>query len=84
VAVDALVAAWPFEVLPRRWVHVLAYGCSLARDEPVVTSPEHLDVRFVAAGELGSLSLAPGYRAAIDRWRDAVPNPPGGPRRGNL
>jgi 8-oxo-dGTP pyrophosphatase MutT (NUDIX family) len=69
VDVDALLAAWPFEVVPGRWVNVVAYGCFIRAARPLLTSAEHLDTRFVPAAELGALVLPPGYRAAIDRWR---------------
>ena len=66
VDVGERLAAWRFEVVPGRRVDVVAYACTLRGDRPPVPSAEHEDVRFVAAGELGSLPLPGGYGAAID------------------
>lgn len=71
VAVRERVAAYPFEVVPGRWVDVIVFGCALhgtARSPQV--SHEHVAVRFASVDELGD-ELPRGYRAAIESWRAA-------------
>jgi 8-oxo-dGTP pyrophosphatase MutT (NUDIX family) len=68
VAVRSLITAYPYEVLPGRWVHVLFYGCDLRNPASVRRSSEHRAVDFFGASELEKLSIADGYRRAISSW----------------
>ena len=72
VAVGALIAAWRFEVVPGRWVRVIAYGCTPRDARAPRVSAEHDAVRFVPLAALDGLRLPAGYRAAIDRRVAAV------------
>ncbi len=58
-----------FEVLPQRFVRILAFGCSLAGAADVTLSDEHRDAHWLPLDELG-LSIAgrrlpEGYLGAI-------------------
>ena len=70
VAVDALdcLDDWPYEVLPGRFVRILAYGCRVLDASQPALSAEHRELRFFAPEELDGLKLHDGYRRAIDRW----------------
>jgi 8-oxo-dGTP diphosphatase len=67
-SVRSLITAYPYEVLPGRWVHVLVYGCDLRDPSPVQHSAEHRAVDFFSASELDELPVADGYRHAISGW----------------
>src|SRR5260221_546315 len=49
-----------FEVLPQRFVRIVAYACRLVGASAVVLSPEHLETRWVPLAELGE--TIGGYR----------------------
>jgi 8-oxo-dGTP pyrophosphatase MutT (NUDIX family) len=66
-AIDCL-GDWPYEVLPGRFVRILAYGCRVLDASRPALSDEHRELRFFAPGELDGLRLHDGYRRAIDRW----------------
>ena len=77
VAVGALLDEHVFEVLPRRFVRIVAYACALVgASEVVVLSHEHLGMRWVPFGELGAViaghGLPAGYLGAI---RQAIDQP---------
>ncbi len=59
---------WPYEVLPGRFVRILAYGCRVIDASRAALSHEHLELRFFAPDELDGLRLHDGYRRVIDRW----------------
>jgi 8-oxo-dGTP pyrophosphatase MutT (NUDIX family) len=77
VEVGAQIDEHLFEVLPGRFVRIVAYGCSLIGDRDVVLSHEHLETRWVPLAELGETiagrPLPEGYlgtiRQAIDQPR---------------
>lgn len=66
-AVDCL-DDWPYEVLPGRFVRILAYGCRVLDASNPALSAEHRELRFFAPEELDGLNLHDGYRRVIDRW----------------
>lgn len=70
VTVEALdhLDDWLYEVLPGRFVRILAYGCRVLDASRPVLSAEHRELRFFAPEELDGLRLHEGYRRAIDRW----------------
>jgi ADP-ribose pyrophosphatase YjhB (NUDIX family) len=71
LAVRELVGGYPFEVLPGRWVDIVAYGCEPAGGGPPpapVCSGEHAQVGFRAIEQLGG-ELPGGYREAVLTWR---------------
>ena len=76
VEVGALIDEHLFEVLPQRFVRIVAYACNLVGDRDVVLSPEHLDTRWVLLTELGETidghPLPKGYLGAI---RQAIDQP---------
>jgi ADP-ribose pyrophosphatase YjhB (NUDIX family) len=59
---------WPYEVLPGRFVRILAYGCRVIDASRTALSHEHRELRFFAREELDGLRLHEGYRRVIDRW----------------
>jgi 8-oxo-dGTP pyrophosphatase MutT (NUDIX family) len=71
VEVGARLDEHLFEVLPQRFVRIVAYACRLAGAGEVVLSAEHLDTRWVALAALGETvdghRLPAGYLAAIRR-----------------
>ena len=76
VEVGGLLDEHLFEVLPQRFVRIVAYGCTLVETNDVVLSHEHLETRWVPLGELGELiaghELPAGYLGAI---RQAIDQP---------
>jgi 8-oxo-dGTP pyrophosphatase MutT (NUDIX family) len=58
-----------FEVLPQRFVRIVAYACTLIGEADVVLSHEHLDTRWVPLANLGAeidgRPLPAGYLGAI-------------------
>jgi 8-oxo-dGTP pyrophosphatase MutT (NUDIX family) len=78
VEVGALVGEHPFEVLPGRFVQIVAYACTLAGATVVTLSHEHLDMRWVPLAGLGETvagrRLPAGYLGAI---RQAMSQPRG-------
>jgi 8-oxo-dGTP diphosphatase len=69
VAVGALIDEHLFEVLPRRFVRIVVYACTLVGGRDVVLSHEHLDTRWVPLAALGETidgrPLPKGYLGAI-------------------
>lgn len=76
VEVGALLDEHLFEVLPQRFVRIVAYACTLVGARDVVLSHEHLDTRWIALADLGETIdghlLPAGYLGAI---RQAVDQP---------
>ena len=76
VEVGAALDDHLFEVLPDRFVRIVAYACTLVGAAEVTLSQEHLDLRWVAWAELGDTidgrKLPPGYLGAI---RQAIDQP---------
>jgi 8-oxo-dGTP diphosphatase len=71
VEVGAFLDEHLFEVLPQRFVRIVAYACRLdsAAVMPVALSHEHLDLRWVPLADLGETidgyRLPAGYLGAI-------------------
>lgn len=63
-----LAAAYPYEVLPGRWVNVVVYGCELADAPAPRASDEHREVALFRHSDLAGVPLADGYRCAIEAW----------------
>ena len=67
-----------FEVLPQRFVRIVAYACRLVGGSDVVLSHEHLETRWVAVAALDETidgrPLPKGYLGAI---RQAIDQPRG-------
>ena len=65
-----------FEVLPQRFVRIIAYACQLVGDRDVVLSHEHLETRWMPLANLGETidgrPLPKGYLGAI---RQAIDQP---------
>jgi 8-oxo-dGTP pyrophosphatase MutT (NUDIX family) len=76
VEVGALPDEHLFEVLPQRFVRIVAYSCSLVGAASVVLSDEHRGTRWVPFAELGKTiggyRLPGGYLGAI---RQAIDQP---------
>lgn len=74
VTVGAALGEHLFEVLPRRFVRIVAFACDLAGSSEVTLSHEHQAVHWLALAELreGLISghpLPAVYRAAINAAR---------------
>jgi len=76
VEVGPLLHEWPYEVLPGRFVWIVAYGCELARATAAVVSAEHRELCFWPLDKIDGLSLHDGYRAVIDTWSSWERGPP--------
>jgi 8-oxo-dGTP diphosphatase len=76
VEVGAALDEHVFEVLPGRFVRIVAYGCTLVGASAVVLSHEHLETHWIALAELGAViaghTLPAGYLGAI---RQAIAQP---------
>jgi 8-oxo-dGTP pyrophosphatase MutT (NUDIX family) len=76
VEVGAQVDEHLFEVLPQRFVRIVAYACELVGARDVVLSHEHLDTRWVRLADLAETidghPLPKGYLGAI---RQAIDQP---------
>ncbi len=76
VAVGTLLDEHLFEVLPQRFVRIVAYACTPVGASDVVLSHEHLETRWVPLDELGEAiaghRLPAGYLGAI---RQAIDQP---------
>ncbi len=76
VEVGALLDEHLFEVLPQRFVKIVAYVCELSGPAEATPSHEHLDVRWLPLVELGETiggrRLPAGYLGAI---RQAIDQP---------
>jgi len=79
VDVGALIDEHLFEVLPQRFVRIVAYACTLAGARDVALSHEHLDTRWVPLAELGETiggyRLPAGYLGAIRQTIDQPRSP---------
>lgn len=69
VDIGALLDEHLFEVLPRRFVRILAFGCTLAGANDVTLSDEHSAAHWLPLDELGpsvaGRRLPAGYLGAI-------------------
>ncbi len=79
VNVGALLDEHLFEVLPQRFVRIVAFGCTLAGSTDVTLSDEHSDAHWLPFDELG-LSVAgrrlpAGYLGAIRQAMDQPLSP---------
>lgn len=76
VEIGALVDEHLFEVLPQRFVRIVAFSSTLAGNIDVVLSDEHLEMSWVSVTELGETIagrlLPAGYLGAI---RQAIDQP---------
>jgi 8-oxo-dGTP diphosphatase len=76
VEIGALLDEHLFEVLPQRFVKIVAYVCELSGSTKAMPSHEHLDVRWVPLDQLGETidgrRLPVGYLGAI---RQAISQP---------
>ena len=69
VEVGAMVDEHLFEVLPQRFVRIVAYACTLATEGTIALSHEHHEASWVGLDELGERIagrlLPAGYLGAI-------------------
>ena len=74
VEVGAALNDYQFEVLPGRFVRILAFICRLSGSSDVVVSHEHVETRWLPLAELGERihghPLPSGYLAAIRQAMD--------------
>ena len=72
----ALLGEHLFEVLPQRFVRILAYACALQGGSEITLSDEHLEVSWISLAEIGESiagrRLPTGYLGAI---RQAIDQP---------
>jgi 8-oxo-dGTP pyrophosphatase MutT (NUDIX family) len=72
VEVGAALGGHLFEVLPGRFVRIVAFACRLLAEAEFRLSPEHLEARWVRVEQLGDgvidgHRLPQGYLAAVRR-----------------
>lgn len=69
VEVGSLVDEYLFEVVPQRFVRIVAYACVLLGEGEIALSPEHREARWVDVSGLGEhvagRVLPAGYLGAI-------------------
>lgn len=74
VEVGAALGDYQFEVLPGRFVRILAFICRLSGSSDVVVSHEHVETRWLPLAELGERihghPLPSGYLGAIRQAMD--------------
>jgi len=79
VEVGAMLDEHLFEVLPQRFVRIVAYACKLNGSMETTLSHEHLDVRWMPVAELGDVidgrRLPAGYLGAIRQAMDQPRSP---------
>ncbi len=79
VEVGAALSDYRFEVLPGRFVRILAFVCRLSGSSDVVVSDEHLEIRWLPLAELGERihghRLPSGYLGAIRQAMDQPRSP---------
>ncbi|CAN5416220.1 hypothetical protein BH10PSE6_BH10PSE6_44120 [soil metagenome] len=79
VTVGPLLGEHLFEVLPQRFVRIVAYACELVGASDVALSHEHLETRWVPLSELGETiagyRLPAGYLGAIRQTIDQPRSP---------
>jgi 8-oxo-dGTP pyrophosphatase MutT (NUDIX family) len=79
IEIGNLVDEHLFEVLPQRFVRILAFSCTLAGNADVVLSDEHLEMSWVPVADIGETiagrRLPAGYLGAIRQLTDQPPSP---------
>jgi len=77
VVVGALLDEHLFEVLPQRFVRIVAYACALVGPSDVTISDEHRETRWAPLADLGETiagyRLPAGYLGAICQAIDQRP-----------
>jgi len=79
VEIGELVDEHLFEVLPRRFVQIVAFSCTPVGGADVTLSDEHIDLRWVPVAALGEViagrRLPAGYLGAIRQLIDQPRSP---------
>ncbi len=79
VEIGRLVDDHLFEVLPQRFVRILAFGCTLTGSSRVTLSDEHSGAHWLSLDELGpsvaGRRLPAGYLGAIRQLMDQPASP---------
>ena len=79
IEIGALVDDHLFEVLPQRFVRILAFGCTLTGNADVVLSDEHQEMSWVSLADIGAMiagrQLPAGYLGAIRQAMDQPLSP---------
>ena len=79
VEIGTLIDDHLFEVLPQRFVRILAFGCTLTGSADVTLSDEHSSAHWLPLDELGLSAagrrLPAGYLGAIRQLIDQPPSP---------
>lgn len=79
VDIGALLDEHLFEVLPQRFVRIMAFGCTLTGNADVTLSDEHLEMSWVSLADLGETiagrRLPAGYLGAIRQAMDQPLSP---------
>ena len=63
-----MLDSWLYEVLPRRDVVIVTYGCDYDGDGTLTRSHEHAAMGLFGLDEIDALPLPEGYRRSIRRW----------------
>jgi 8-oxo-dGTP pyrophosphatase MutT (NUDIX family) len=71
VAIAGLIDSYLFEVIPGRYVFIIAYGCKLVGDFNPKLSDEHTEHCLWPLERLSELDLPAGYRASAEKWATA-------------
>jgi 8-oxo-dGTP pyrophosphatase MutT (NUDIX family) len=72
VAIRAPIDSYLFEVIPRRHVFIVTYGCTLVGEFRPAVSHEHTEHCLWPVERLSELNLPAGYRRSIEKWANAL------------
>jgi len=57
-----------FEVVPGKYVHIVAYGCTLDGGFAPLLSDEHVEYCVWPLDRLSEINLPEGYRRSVEEW----------------
>jgi 8-oxo-dGTP pyrophosphatase MutT (NUDIX family) len=63
-----LLDSWIYTIAPGVRVLILTYGCTEARENPVVLGDEHDRFAWFPIEDVESLEMPAGYKASIRQW----------------
>lgn len=71
VVVEQLLDTYLFEVIPKRYVFIVTYGCALADAYRPLISEEHTKIESFPIEALPD-NLPAGYRLSIEAWHACI------------
>lgn len=68
VKVEEIIDSYLFEVIPRKHVFIVTYGCRLKDSFSPKISHEHQAIGLYAPNDFGNINLPLGYANSIRNW----------------